>query len=306
MAQALAPALAQVRMPAGGAAPEGVPAAIDAAVAHAFDLAAEIPFRVTLLRCSPREPVLVLVVHHIATDGSSCAPLARYLAAAYAARRAGRAPGWEPLPVQYKDYTLWQREVLGDFGDPDSLGARQVEYWREELAGVPQPPTLPLDRPRCEELSTDGDAVGFVVEPVVAAGLEKLAAEHAVTMSMVVQAALAVLLSKLGGGEDVAVGSPVAGRTDEAPADLVEELNPERSTAYRPLFQVMCGWQNFAKPSFDFPGPGTLPGPHAEGPGQQHGGAVLQRDPSERVVRASVAAPRSRLSRGPRRACRTP
>ncbi|MCB5168284.1 amino acid adenylation domain-containing protein [Streptomyces bambusae] len=294
-----AEALTQVRLPVVEAAPEGVPASIDAVVAHTFDLASEIPFRASLIRCSEREHVLVVVVHHIATDGSSGAPLARDLAAAYAARKAGRAPGWEPLDVQYKDYTLWQREVLGDFADPQSIGAQQIAYWRGELAGVPEPLTLPLDRPRSDEVSTDGDAVGFVVKPEVAAGLEKLAAERGATMSMVVQAALAVLLSKLGGGDDVPIGSPIAGRTDEALADLigcfvnnlvlrvdlsgapsfadlltqvrnkalasyeyqdvpfdvlVEELNPERSNAYRPLFQVMCGWQNFAKPTFDFPG----------------------------------------------------
>jgi nonribosomal peptide synthetase DhbF len=295
----MAEASAQVQMPVVEVATEDVAGAVDEAVAHGFDLAAEIPFRASLLRCSPQEHVLVLVIHHIATDGSSGAPLARDLAEAYAARRDGREPGWEPLPVQYKDYTLWLREVLGDLADPDSLGAAQLEYWRKELAGVPQPLALPLDRPRSAEVSTDGDNVGFVVKPEVAAGLEKLAGERGMTMSMVVQAALAVLLSKLGGGEDVPIGSPIAGRTDEALADLigcfvnnlvlrvdlsgdpsfadlltqvrgkalaayehqdapfdvlVESINPDRSAAYRPLFQVMCGWQNFAKPVFEFPG----------------------------------------------------
>ncbi|MGW2649906.1 non-ribosomal peptide synthetase [Streptomyces sp. NPDC001393] len=290
---------APVPVPVVDVLPEDVDEAIAEAVAHEFDLAAEIPFRATLLRCSPEEHVLVLAIHHIATDGSSGAPLARDLAEAYAARRDGRAPGWEPLPVQYKDYTLWQREVLGDFADPDSLGAAQLDYWREELAGIPEPLTLPLDRPRSAEVSTEGGAVGFEVRTEVAAALEKLAAERGVTMAMVVQAALAVLLSRLGGGEDVPIGSPIAGRTDEALADLigcfvnnlvlrvdlsgdpaftdlltqvrtkalaayehqdvpfdvlVESINPDRSTAYRPLFQVMCGWQNFAKPVLEFPG----------------------------------------------------
>ncbi|MGW1767925.1 non-ribosomal peptide synthetase [Streptomyces sp. NPDC002073] len=295
----MAEASLQARLQVAEVAPEGVRGAIDEAVAHAFDLATEIPIRAHLLRCSPEEHVLVLVVHHIATDGSSSAPMARDLAAAYTARLGGRAPGWEPLPAQYKDYTLWQREVVGDIEAPGSVGAAQVEYWRRELAGVPQPLALPLDRPRSQDVSTDGDTVGFVVKQEVAAGLEKLAAERGLTMSMVVQAALAVLLRQLGGGDDITIGSPIAGRTDEALADLVgcfvnnlvlradlsgdptfaelltqvrsksltayehqdvsfdvlvEKLNPERSTAYRPLFQVMCGWQNFEKPVFDFPG----------------------------------------------------
>ncbi|MGW1993897.1 non-ribosomal peptide synthetase [Embleya sp. NPDC001921] len=295
----VAQALAQLRLPVVEVAPEEVSGAVDEAVAHGFDLATEIPIRANLFRCSPQEHVLVMVIHHIATDGSSGAPLARDLAAAYTARLDGRAPGWEPLPVQYKDYTLWQREVLGDVADPDSLAAAQIEYWREELAGAPQPLNLPLDRPRSVEVSTQGDAVGFAVTPEVAAGLEKLAAERGTTMSMVLQAALAVLLSKLGGGDDVPIATPIAGRTDEAlgeligcfvnnlvlrvdlagdpsftdlltrvrnkalaayehqdlPFDvLVETLNPDRSAAYRPLFQVMCGWQNYERPTLGLPG----------------------------------------------------
>ncbi|WP_331738462.1 non-ribosomal peptide synthetase [Streptomyces sp. NBC_00069] len=295
----MAEASEQTRLSVVEVASEGVPGAIDEAVAHGFDLAVEIPFRAHLLRCSPEEHVLVLVIHHIATDGSSGAPLARDLAAAYAARKDGGAPQWEPLPVQYQHYTMWQREVLGDLADPDSVGAAQIAYWRDELDGVPQPLDLPLDRPRSVEATTHGDTVGFSVEPEVAAGLEKLAAERGTTMSMVMYSALAVLLSKLGGGEDIPLGTPIAGRTDEALADLigcfvnnlvlrvdlagnpsftdvlaqvrnkalaayehqdvpfdvlVEAINPDRSTAYRPLFQVMCGWQNFEQPVLEFPG----------------------------------------------------
>ncbi|ROP31318.1 non-ribosomal peptide synthetase [Couchioplanes caeruleus] len=293
---------AALRVPVIDVAPEDVSAVAEEAVGYRFDLATEIPFRATLLRCSPEEHVLVLAIHHIATDGSSSAPLARDLATAYSARRDGRAPAWEPLPVQYKDYTLWQREVLGDLDDPDSLAAAQVEYWREELAGVPQPLDLPLDRPRPVEASSQGDTVGFAVQPEVAAGLEKLAAEAGTTMSMVTQAAVAVLLRKLGAGDDLTIGTPIAGRTDEALADLiglfsntvvvrmdlsgepsfaallaqvrdkalaayehqdlpfevlVEAINPDRSTSYQPLFQVISAWQNFEKSNLELPGLGV-------------------------------------------------
>ncbi|MFG2957379.1 amino acid adenylation domain-containing protein [Streptomyces sp. NPDC048291] len=290
---------AAVRVPVVDVAPEDLSGAVDEVIAHHFDLATELPLRATLFRCAPQEHLLVLLIHHIASDGVSGGVLARDLTAAYTARLDGRAPDWEPLSVQYKDYALWQRELLGDPADPSSLAGVQTAYWRAELEGVPQPLTLPLDRPRPPERSLDGDTVGLVVEPEVAAGLQRLADERGMTMSMVLQAALAVLLRKLGAEDDVTIGNPIAGRTDEALADLVgvfvntqvlrvdlsgdptftdllaqvrdkalaayehqdvpfemlvEELNPERSAAYQPLFQVTFAWQNFAKQDFELPG----------------------------------------------------
>ncbi|WP_131809210.1 condensation domain-containing protein, partial [Mycolicibacterium setense] len=102
--------------------------AIDTAVRHPFDLTTEIPIWATLFKVSDNDHVLVAVVHHIAGDAWSFAPLAKDVTVAYAARCGGQAPDWSPLPVQYADYTLWQREQLGDLADPASRIAGQLAY----------------------------------------------------------------------------------------------------------------------------------------------------------------------------------
>ncbi|MEU8988358.1 amino acid adenylation domain-containing protein, partial [Streptomyces sp. NPDC048558] len=191
------------------------------AASRPFDLAAEPPLRVTLLRTAPQEHVLLLLLHHIATDGWSAPVLARDLTEAYAARQAGETPGWAELPVQYADYTLWQRDVLGSESDPDSIAARQLAYWKRALAELPEELALPADRARPPVASHRGDAVAFHVPADLHAGLAALAGEGRASLFMVVQAAWATLLSKLGAGEDIPIGTPIAGRTDEALDDLV-------------------------------------------------------------------------------------
>ncbi len=267
-------------------------------VTEPFDLAADLPIRGRLLRCGERDHTLALVLHHIAADGESIAPLVRDLASAYEARIEGAAPEWRPLEVQYADYTLWQRDLLGDESDADSLAARQLAYWRRALADLAQPLTIPTDRPRPRTPSYRGDVVEFPIDADLLAAVEKVAAERDITVSMVMQSALSVLLYHLGAGDDVPIGGPIAGRTDEAIRDLVgffvntwvlradlsgnpsfaglldrvrdraleaydnqdipferlvELLNPDRSTAYHPFFQVMLAWQ-IPWPEIELPG----------------------------------------------------
>ncbi|WP_255649428.1 condensation domain-containing protein [Frankia sp. ArI3] len=216
---------------AGGARPEPQPQPepggqeladlLVEAAAYPFDLEREPPMRVRVVRCSPQLHLAQFLIHHIAADEGSDAPLARDLSVAYRARLAGGAPQWAPLPVQYVDYTLWQRELLGDESDPSSPAARSREFWRRALAGLPAELALPTDRPRPVEPSHTGGIVETSIDAGALAALRAVGRAHNVSMFMVLRAAVATLLHRLGAGEDVPLGSPVAGRVDETVDDLV-------------------------------------------------------------------------------------
>ncbi|CDZ89158.1 amino acid adenylation domain-containing protein [Rhodococcus ruber] len=202
-------------------APDEIAAAVARLATAGFDVTSEVPLRVELLRSADDEHVLVVVVHHIAADGASIAPFVRDLVTAYVARSGGAAPAWEPLAVQYADYALWQRAVLGDESDPASPAAREIEFWRGALADLPDRLDLPTDRPRPVEASGRGATVDFEVDAALHEAVEAAAQATGTSAFMVVHAALAVLLSRLSGTADIAIGTPVAGRGERALDDLV-------------------------------------------------------------------------------------
>ena len=195
--------------------------AIEETVRHSFDLDTQIPLRARLFRVAEDEHVLVAVVHHIAADGWSITPLVADLGLAYASRCAGQAPSWAPLPVQYVDYTLWQRAQFGDLDDSDSPIAAQLAYWQDALGGMPEHLDLPTDRPYPPVADQRGATVAVAWPAELQQQVARVAREHNATSFMVMQAALAVLLTRLSTSSDVAVGFPIAGRRDSALDELV-------------------------------------------------------------------------------------
>ncbi|WCS22933.1 amino acid adenylation domain-containing protein [Methylobacterium sp. NMS14P] len=308
--QVLPPDAARPDLDVRAADPESWPDALSAAARAPFDLAVDLPIRARLYRFGPEAHGLLLLIHHVAADGWSLTPLMRDLAAAYAARRRGAAPERPALPVQYADYALWQRDRLGDEADPDSLIAREIGYWRAQLAGLPDALALPTDRPRPATASHRGRRVPLALGPDLHRALADLARRERASLFMVLQAGLSALLTRLGAGEDIPLGSPIAGRTDEAldglvgcfvntlvlrtdtsgdpsgrdlvgrartaaleayahqdvPFErLVEVLNPPRSLARHPLFQVMLALQDGVPESFELAGLRAVPDPVGAG-----------------------------------------
>ncbi|MGM7643954.1 amino acid adenylation domain-containing protein [Nocardia sp. JW2] len=303
----------QVILPASEAVPEvlvdslsedELPLWLAEFAAKGFDVAAGVPLRVALAELGPRDHVVAIALHHITADGASITPLLRDLLGAYLARRNRSRPSWAPLPVQYADYTLWHRELLGAEDDPDSLAAAQIAFWRNTLAALPDRLALPTDRPRPPVFSGRGAEYGFQIPAAVHTALADLAQRTGTSEFMVVHAALAVLLSRVAHTDDIAIGTPVAGRgarelddligmfvntlvlrtqVDQrasflellratkradlaafAHADLpferlVELLDPVRSQAHHPLFQVALFFQNLDLPTLRLPGMEVAP-----------------------------------------------
>ena len=249
-----------------------------------FNLASDLMLRGCVLQLSTRECIVLLVMHHIASDGWSMRILREQLTQLYQAFLEGKPNPLEKLPIQYADYALWQRQWLSG----ENLD-KQLNYWKQQLAGANPVLELPSDRPRPAVQTFRGASQSFIISPTLAQSLKALCHQERATLYMTLLAAFQTLLSRYSGQEDIIVGSPIAGRnrselesligffvntlvlrTDLSgnpsfrdllkrvrqvalgayehqalPFEkLVEELQPERSLSYNPLFQVMFALQN--------------------------------------------------------------
>jgi len=258
-------------------------ARVEAEIARPFDLRQGPLLRVTLLELNAQEHVLVLVQHHIVSDGWSMGVMVQELMQLYAAYSQGQDCTLTPLPIQYGDYALWQRRWM-EAGEK----TRQLDYWRQLLGGTQPVLALPLDRPRPAQQRFLGARQDIQLDPGLVTGLKALAQREGVTLFMLLLASFQLFLYRYSGQRDIRVGVPIANRnrvetealigffvnTQVLKADLdaamsfaellqhtkrraleaqahqdlpfeqlVEALQPERSLSHNPLFQVMFNHQ---------------------------------------------------------------
>ncbi|NEO46359.1 MAG: amino acid adenylation domain-containing protein [Moorea sp. SIO4A3] len=259
-----------------------------------FNLTSDIMLRGCLLQLAPQEYVLLLVMHHIASDGSSTNILWEQLTQLYKAFLDGKPNPLPKLPIQYADHVVWQRQWLSD-----KVLDKQLNYWKQQLAGANPVLELPIDHPRPAVQTYRGASESLILPQSLSDGLKQLCRQQGVTLYMTLLAAFQTLLYRYSRQEDIIVGSPIAGRnrteveqligffvntlvlrtqfqeslsfTDvlkrvrqtaiEAYAhqdvpfeQLVQELQPQRSLSYSPLFQVMFALRNDVMGTPDFPG----------------------------------------------------
>ncbi|MBH0777630.1 non-ribosomal peptide synthetase [Nocardia bovistercoris] len=213
--------VAEVDLPVTEIAEDELDAALAEIARYCFTVDSEPLLRAQLFAVGGNH-VLSLLIHHLVSDHGSLQVLLADLITAYRARLDGAAPVWTPLPIQYADYALWQQDLFDSdsSGTPSSHGRALIDFWRTALDGLPDEIAVAHDRPRPTMLSKRGEVVTFTLPADRRAALKALAETAGASEFMVYQAAVATLLSALGGGADIAIGSPVAGRTD-ATAGLV-------------------------------------------------------------------------------------
>ncbi|MFD9906174.1 alpha/beta fold hydrolase, partial [Streptomyces sp. NPDC059063] len=191
-----------------------LPELLAARTRHPFDLARHVPWTQALFALSDTEHVLLLVLHRVAADDASVDVLLRDLATAYGARREGRVPERAPLPVQFADYALWERQLLDGERDRESLVNDQLAHWQDALDGLAPELDLPADRPRPPVASHRAGSVPLRLDAAAHARLMDVAESAGTTLFSVVQAALVLLLARLGAGDDITLGTVQARRDD--------------------------------------------------------------------------------------------
>lgn len=193
---------------------------INEAVRYSFNLESEPAVRAQLFALDSQEYALVLVVHHIIGDGWSLTPLTGDLSKAYKARYQSSKIEWAPLSVQYADYTMWQKKLLNN-EEANSLVNEQIEFWKKELKDLPGEIDIPRDYSRPLESSYLGETIAININAHLHQRLLELSRKAGVSLFMVLQAGLTTLLTRLGAGNDIPIGSPIAGRNDDVLDDLI-------------------------------------------------------------------------------------
>ncbi|MHA7627475.1 amino acid adenylation domain-containing protein [Corallococcus sp. M7] len=205
-----------------------------------FSLAQGPLLRGRLLRLGPDEHVLLLTLHHIVADGESVAVLLRELGALYATFSSGTPPALAPLPLQYIDFALWQREWLAD-----GVLERQLTHWKQRLAGAPSVLELPTDRPRPAVRTLAGGRHAVHLPAALAGGLAELGRREGATPFMTLLAAFQTLLLRYTGQDDLVVGCPLSNRTRVETEGLigffVNTLPLRTDASGNPTFRQLLG-----------------------------------------------------------------
>lgn len=265
-----------------------------AEIAEPFDLAKGPLARAKLLQLKEHEHVLLVTLHHVVSDGWSMGVFARELGQLYSAFIKGESVPLSPLPIQYVDYSIWQRSQVSE-----AILRKQLEYWRESLKAAPELLRLPSDRPRPMIPSHRGGAVTIVIESELTGALKRMSRRQNVTLAMSLFAAWFIVLMRLSGETDMVIGMPVANRrrmevegligffvntlalrvtsppgtsvaslleqvknrmlggytNQDVPFEkVVEAIQPTRGLNHHPLFQVMFVLQNTPPGSLEIPG----------------------------------------------------
>jgi amino acid adenylation domain-containing protein len=188
---------------------------LQATIERPFDLFQDLKLRALLIAVADGEHIFVTVRHHVASDGWSSGIFWRELAAFYEAFSKGTPNPLPDLPIQYADYAVWQRQRL-----QGEILKSQLGYWKEQLSAIPVL-RLPTDRPRPAIQSYEGAKETLVFSETLSDQLKALSRSTGVTLFMTLLAAFQTLLYRYTGQEDIAVGSPIAGRTRSETEGLI-------------------------------------------------------------------------------------